>query len=54
MIRFEGIMIIARGGEGLHQEEPKEMIIHGCARKEREVGARQEKDVINETAASKN
>ena len=52
MIRFEGIATIARGGEGLHQEEPKEMIIHGCAREEREAGARQEEDVINEKTAS--
>ena len=52
MIRFEGIASIARGGEGLHQEEPKEMIIHGCAREEREAGARQEEDVINEKTAS--
>ena len=27
MIRFEGITSIARGGEGLHQEEPKVMMM---------------------------
>ena len=52
MIRFEGIASIARGGEGLHQEKPKEMTIHDCAREEREAGARQEEDVINEKTAS--
>ena len=40
MIRFEEIMSIARGGEGLHQEEPKVMIIHSCAREEWDAGAR--------------
>ena len=43
MIRFEDIASIARGGEGLHQEEPKVMMIHSCAREEREAGARGEK-----------
>ena len=45
MIRFEGMTSIARGGEGL-------MIIQGCAREEREAGARQEEVVINEKTAS--
>ena len=40
MIRFEGITSIARGGEGLHQEEPKVLMIHSRAREEREAGAR--------------
>ena len=48
MIRFEGIASIARGGEGLHQEEPKVMIIHGCAREEREAGAREEEEIIED------
>ena len=46
MIRFDGIASIARGGEGLRQEEPKVMIIHCCTREEREAGARGEKEII--------
>ena len=46
MIRFDGIASVARGGEGLRQEEPKVMIIHSCAREEREAGARGEKEII--------
>ena len=46
MIRFEGITSIARGGGGLHQEEPKVMINHCCAREEREACARGEKTII--------
>ena len=41
MIRFEGMTSIARGGEGL-------MIIQGCAREEREVGAREEEEIIKD------
>ena len=46
MIRFEGITSIVRGGEGLHQEEPKVLMIHSCAREEREAGARGEEEII--------
>ena len=49
MIRFEGIASIARGGEGLHQEEPKVMIIHSCAREEREAGERGKEEIIQRT-----
>ena len=55
MIRFVEETSIARGGEGLNQEEPEVMIIHGSAREEREEGAREEEDVIKELkTASRN
>ena len=44
MIRFEGMTSIARGGEGL-------MIIQGCAREEREAGAREEEEIIQDMKA---
>jgi hypothetical protein len=41
MIRFVGETSMARGGEGL-QEKPNMMIAQGCAREEREEGARED------------
>ena len=42
---------MARGGEGL-QEKPNMMIAQGCAREEREEGAIQARDIIEEKERS--
>src|SRR5215216_1902386 len=51
MIRFVGETSMARGGEGL-QEKPNMMIAHGCAREEREEGAIQAREIIEEKERS--
>uniref|UniRef100_A0ACD5Z4F2 Uncharacterized protein n=1 Tax=Avena sativa TaxID=4498 RepID=A0ACD5Z4F2_AVESA len=50
MIRFIEEASLAQGGEGMIQEEPSVMIIHGCAREEREAGAWSEENIIEKDA----